>query len=82
MALGTCGDFLNINPMKFLFLSAVINGILAPFLLCGILLIAGDQELMKKQPSSLLNRVVVGITTVVMFAAGLAMFYGMWHGDV
>jgi NRAMP (natural resistance-associated macrophage protein)-like metal ion transporter len=82
VALGICSDFLNINPMKFLFLSAVINGVLAPFLLCGILLIAGDRTIMKTQTSTLLNRIVVGITTVAMFAAALAMFYGIWHGDV
>ena len=82
VALGTCGDFLNVNPMKFLFLSAVINGVLAPFLLCGILLVAGDRAIMKRQTSSMLNRVVVGITSFVMFAAALAMFYGIWNGDV
>jgi NRAMP (natural resistance-associated macrophage protein)-like metal ion transporter len=82
VGLGICGDFLNVNPMRFLFLSAVINGVLAPFLLCGILLIAGDKLIMKGQTSSMLNRVAVGITAVAMFAAALAMFYGLWQGDV
>jgi NRAMP (natural resistance-associated macrophage protein)-like metal ion transporter len=82
VGLGICSDFVGINPMKFLFWSAVINGVLAPFLLCGILLIAGDKNIMKMQTSSLLNRIVVGITTLAMFAAALAMFYGIWHGDV
>jgi NRAMP (natural resistance-associated macrophage protein)-like metal ion transporter len=82
MALGTCSDFLNVNPMKFLFWSAVINGVLAPFLLCGILLIAGDKTIMRTQTSSVLNRTVVGITTAAMFAAALAMFYGIWNGDM
>jgi NRAMP (natural resistance-associated macrophage protein)-like metal ion transporter len=82
VAFGICSDFLKVNPMKFLFWSAVINGVLAPFLLCGILLIAGDRTIMKTQTSSLLNRTVVGITTLAMFAAALAMVYGMWHGDV
>jgi NRAMP (natural resistance-associated macrophage protein)-like metal ion transporter len=82
VALGIGSDFIGINPMKFLFWSAVINGVLAPFLLCGILLIAGDKAIMKTQTSSLLNRGVVGITTLAMFAAALVMFYGMWQGDV
>jgi len=82
VALGICSDFLKINPMKFLFWSAVINGVLAPFLLCGILLIAGDRNIMKTQTSSVLNRSVVGITTLAMFGAALVMFYGMWHGDM
>jgi NRAMP (natural resistance-associated macrophage protein)-like metal ion transporter len=77
---GVCMDFVGINPMRFLFWSAVINGVLAPFLLFGILLIAGDAKIMKKETSSLLNRAVVGLTTLAMFAAALAMFYGAWKG--
>lgn len=78
---GVCMDFIGINPMRFLFWSAVINGVLAPFLLFGILLIAGDAKIMKKETSSLLNRAVVGMTTLAMFAAAAAMFYGAWMGD-
>ena len=55
---------------------------LAPFLLFGILLIAGDAKIMKKETSSLLNRAVVGLTTLAMFAAALAMFYGAWKGGL
>jgi NRAMP (natural resistance-associated macrophage protein)-like metal ion transporter len=82
VGLGIGSDFLNVNPMKFLYWSAVINGVLAPFLLCGILLIAGDRTIMKTQTSSALNRIVVGLTTLAMFAAALAMFYGIWNGDM
>jgi NRAMP (natural resistance-associated macrophage protein)-like metal ion transporter len=78
---GVCGDFLGINPMRFLFLSAVINGVLAPFLLTGILLVASDAAIMKKQTSSWLSRIFVAVTTIAMFAAALAMLYGAWHGD-
>jgi NRAMP (natural resistance-associated macrophage protein)-like metal ion transporter len=74
-------DFVGINPMRFLFLSAVINGVLAPFLLFGILLIAGDAKIMKNETSSFLNRAAVGVTTLAMFAAAAAMFYGVWQGD-
>lgn len=42
----------------------------------------GDRTIMKTQTSSILHRVVVGITTAAMFAATLAMFYGIWHGDM
>jgi Mn2+/Fe2+ NRAMP family transporter len=65
--------------MRVLFWSAVINGRLAPLLLFGILLIAGDAKIMKKQTSSLLNRIVVGMTTLAMLAAALAMLYGAWN---
>jgi NRAMP (natural resistance-associated macrophage protein)-like metal ion transporter len=67
-------NFAKINPVKALYWSAVINGLVAPFLLVGILIIASDAALMKQRPSSRISRVVVGITAVLMFAAGVAMF--------
>ena len=73
-AMGIAMDFLGINPVKALFWTAVINGVLAPFLLVGILLAASDRKLMQNQPSSWLSRIVVGITIVVMFGAAIAMF--------
>ncbi len=67
-------DFVNINPVKALFWTAVINGVLAPFLLIGILLVASDEKIMNQQPSSLLGRTVVGLTTLLMFGAAVGMF--------
>jgi NRAMP (natural resistance-associated macrophage protein)-like metal ion transporter len=74
IALGITMDFVGISPVKALYWTAVINGLLAPFLLIGILHAASDRKLMNGQPSSRLGRVVVGATTVAMFAAGIAMF--------
>ena len=71
---GIAMDFLGINPVKALFWTAVINGVLAPFLLIGILVIACSRQLMQNQPSSMLSRVVVGFTVVAMFGAAIAMF--------
>jgi Mn2+/Fe2+ NRAMP family transporter len=76
-----CVDFIGFNPMRFLFWSAIINGVLAPFLLIGILLVARDPAVMKKRPSSLLNQAAVGITTLAMFAAAFGMIYGAWTGS-
>jgi Mn2+/Fe2+ NRAMP family transporter len=67
-------DYLSINPVKALFWTAIINGVLAPFLLIGILYVACDRKLMQDQPSSILSRVVVAVTTLAMFAAAIAMF--------
>jgi Mn2+/Fe2+ NRAMP family transporter len=72
--LGIALDALNISPLKALFYTAVINGLLAPFLLVGILAAASDRNLMQGQPSSWLSRIVVGITALVMFGAAAAMF--------
>ena len=71
---GVALNFAGINPVKALYWTAVINGLLAPFLLVAILFIASDRKLMQNQPSSRLSWTVVAITTVAMFAAGIAMF--------
>ena len=73
--LGALLDFTRINPVRALYWTAVINGVLAPFLLVGILIAASDSKLMNGQPSSWLSRIVVGATTVAMFAAAGAMFF-------
>ena len=74
IAVGIAMDFLGISAVKALYWSAVINGLLAPFLMVGILHAATDPVLMRGQPSSRLGRAVVGVTTMAMFAAGIAMF--------
>jgi NRAMP (natural resistance-associated macrophage protein)-like metal ion transporter len=71
---GVALDFIGINPVKALYWTAVINGLLAPFLMAGILVVAADKKLMQGQPSSRLGWTVVAITTVAMFIAGIAMF--------
>ncbi|HEY6482681.1 MAG TPA: divalent metal cation transporter [Steroidobacteraceae bacterium] len=71
---GALLDFLRVDPIKALLWSAIVNGVLAPFLLSAVLLVASDRRIMRGQISSLVTRTVVGITTVLMFAAGAAMF--------
>jgi hypothetical protein len=48
--------------------------LLASFLLVAILVDASNKKLMQGQPSSRLGWTVVAITTVAMFAAGIALF--------
>ncbi|HEU4880494.1 MAG TPA: divalent metal cation transporter [Gemmatimonadaceae bacterium] len=74
IAIGIGLDFSSVNGVSALYWSAVINGLLAPFLLVGILIAASDSKLMQGQPSSILGRAVVGVTTLVMFAAAGGMF--------
>ena len=74
VAAGVTFDFANFNSLKLLYATAVINGVLAPFLLTGILFAASDRKLMNDQPSSRLSLGIVGCTTVVMFGATVAMF--------
>ncbi|MFI5257470.1 MAG: NRAMP family divalent metal transporter [Gemmatimonadales bacterium] len=74
IAIGIGLDFSGVNPVSAMYWTAVINGVLAPFLLVGILVAASDRALMHGQPSPWPNRIVVGITTAVMFGAAVGMF--------
>jgi len=71
---GVALDFVGVNPVKALYWTAVVNGLLAPFLLVGILVVASDKKLMQGQPSSHLGLAFVAIAAVAMFVAGVAMF--------
>ncbi|PYL08444.1 MAG: iron transporter [Verrucomicrobia bacterium] len=73
--MGIAMVFLKINPIKALFGASVINGILAPFLLIGVLIISSNRTLMKRQPSPWLGRILVGLTAAIMFIAAGAMFF-------
>jgi NRAMP (natural resistance-associated macrophage protein)-like metal ion transporter len=73
-AAGIALDFLDVSPVKALYWTAVVNGLLAPFLLVGILVVACDRKCMQGQPSSLLGRAVVAITALLMFGAAAGMF--------
>jgi NRAMP (natural resistance-associated macrophage protein)-like metal ion transporter len=67
-------DFIGINPVKALYWTAIINGLLAPFLLVAILIVAADKKLMQGQPSSRWGWIIVAIATILMFVASIAMF--------
>ncbi len=67
-------NFININPIKALYWSAVFNGLLAPFLLVGIFMVARDKTIMHGQVSTKVNQIIVGITTILMFIASITMF--------
>ena len=73
-AVGVVLDFTDVNAVKALYWSAVLNGLLAPFLLLGILAVASDRKIMKGQPSSRLALAAVLATTLLMFLAAIGMF--------
>ena len=72
--MGVALDFIGINPVRALYWTAVINGLLSPFLLVAILIVAANKKLMQGQPSSRLGWMVVAVSALAMFAAGIAMF--------
>jgi len=71
---GIALDFIGINPVSALFWTAVVNGLLAPFLLIGILAVARDEKIMLGQPSPRFSQFVVALTIVIMFGAALGTF--------
>src|SRR6267378_3434033 len=72
--IGVALDLGDIPPLKALFWAAVVNGVLAPFLLIGILIVASDRKIMRQQPSSLLAQLTVAVTALAMLGAAIGMF--------
>lgn len=71
--IGIALDFANVNPVKALFWTAVLNGLLAPVLLAAILMIASDSAIMNGHGSSRLCRAAVALTTTLMVAGAIGL---------
>ena len=71
---GAALDLFNVDPIKALYWSAIVNGLLAPFLLVALFMVATDRKIMNGQTSSRITRWVVALTTLVMFGAAVGMF--------
>jgi hypothetical protein len=61
-------------PHPWRFTDSGHQRIVSPLPLVAILVVASDRKLMQNQPSSRLGWTVVALTTLAMFAAGVAMF--------
>jgi len=72
--IGIALDFADVSPIKALYWAAIVNGVLAPFLLIGILIVASDRKIMRQQPSSLVSRITVAVTALAMLGAAVGMF--------
>ena len=70
---GIAIDFLGINPIRALFWTAVINGILAVPLLVLVMLVSSNGAIMGRHKSGPLLNTVGWLTTGVMFAAAVAL---------
>ena len=72
--IGIALDFTDVSPMMALYWSAIINGLIAPFLLVGILVVASDRKIMRQQPISLGAKLAIALTALLMFGAVIGMF--------
>ena len=66
-------NFLGINPITALVLSAVLNGIIAPPLLVLVMLISNDRRAMGERTNGRLLNVLGWTTTFVMGLAAVAL---------
>ena len=72
---GVLMNFAHVDPIKALFLTAVINGLVAPPLLILIVLLASDRAVMKERVSGALSKTLTWAATLVMVAAAGGLAY-------
>jgi Mn2+/Fe2+ NRAMP family transporter len=77
--IGVTMNFMGINPIRALFLTAVINGLVAPPLLVLVVLLASDRRVMRDKVSGLLSRTLTWAAAGIMSAAGLALIVTILH---
>jgi len=73
IAAGVALDYIGLNPIKALFWSAILNGLLAPPLVVLIVQLTSDPRVMGNRVSPRLLRFTGWAAAVIMAAAGIAM---------
>ncbi len=73
--LGAGMNFIGINPIKALYYTAAINGLIAPPLLCMIMLIGNNRQIMKDKINGRASNVLGWFTTIAMTAAAAALLW-------
>jgi Mn2+/Fe2+ NRAMP family transporter len=68
-------DYAGVNAIRMLFWAAVVNGILAPPLIAIILHVSNNRAVMGEHTNGRLLNVLGVVTTLVMSAAAIAMFF-------
>src|SRR6266436_6230980 len=71
--IGVLINFTGINPIRALFVAAIINGFLAPPLLVVIMLVANNRQIMGDRVNGRWSNLLGWTTTVVMFVAAVAL---------
>jgi NRAMP (natural resistance-associated macrophage protein)-like metal ion transporter len=72
MLAGLAVHFGGIDPIRALYLAAILNGLAAPPLILLMWLLGRDERVMGKHRSGRLSLTLVGVTIVVSFAAPIA----------
>ena len=73
VVVGGALNFVGIDPIRALFITAVINGLVAPPLLVLIVLLGSDRRVMKDKVSGPLSKGLTWAATALMTIAALAL---------
>ena len=77
---GVVMNFMHLDPIRALFVTAVINGVVAPPLLILIIWLGRDSAIMKKRVSGRLSLALTGIGAAFMSIAAIVMLGGLVTG--
>lgn len=69
------------DPITLIFWANILSGILAPILIISLLIVGNNQKIMRGRPLSMLTNSVLVITVLVMVAAAVLLFYGLFTGQ-
>ncbi len=73
MLIGFALNLVGVNPIKELYYTAVLNGIVAPPLLVMIMLISNNPKIMQNKVNGRLSNTLGWVTTIAMSAAAIAL---------
>ncbi|MBI4099959.1 Nramp family divalent metal transporter [Candidatus Microgenomates bacterium] len=72
--LGFLLNLIGLNPFKYLFYSAVLNGLVSPILIAMLLLIANNKKIMGDFTNRPVSNILTGATLLLMTLAAVAIF--------
>ncbi|MFH1621021.1 MAG: Nramp family divalent metal transporter [Patescibacteria group bacterium] len=73
---GLIMNFTGINPIKLLFYTAVLNGIIAPFLIAVIIHIANNKKIMGKHRNGIISN-LLGLTLLIFMTLAVIMLFAI-----
>jgi Mn2+/Fe2+ NRAMP family transporter len=68
-AMGAVINITSISPFRLLYYTAVINGIVAPFILGVILWLSNSKKVVGSRTNGIFSNIFGALSTIIMFAA-------------
>ena len=73
--------FLRFSPIQLLFWANVLSGVLSPVMVIYLIMVGNNRKIMKNQRLGWITNVGLVLTALVMFAAVVLLFYGLFTGQ-